>query len=290
MRNRRHGASLIELILVLGIIFLLTGLVLGAVQKARLQASKQVAMNKIKQVLLATHHYASINNDTLPNTLGEPPSRGSVADALGPYLDPSATSLQGSISWWRLSSDPSLSLSPQSTGAPAPFGLTDHIANVTSSLAMNPMVYATNTKLSVSFPDGQSNTIAITEHYGICGPTTFEWSLVTVICADGPLNKRVPCVGASGHRATFADTGFDDIVPVTTVRDSVATSVGSRAVTFQVRPPLSACDPRVPQSSFPGGILVGLVDGSVRFIPSSIDHSIFWGAVTPDRGEIVALD
>ncbi len=290
MNTRRHGASLIELILVLGIIFLLTGLVLGAVQKVRLQAGKSVAINKIKQVLLATQHYASVNNDTLPNTLGEAPSRGSVTEALGPYLDPLATSVQGSISWWRLSSDPSLSLPPQSTGAPAPFGMTDHIANVTSSLAINPMVYAPNAKLSVSIPDGQSNTIAITEHYGICGPTTFEWSIITVICADGPLNKRVPCVGAPSHRATFADTGFDDVVPVTTVRDSVATSVGSRTVTFQVQPPLSRCDPRVPQSSFPGGILAGLADGSVQFVRSNVEQAVFWGAVTPDRGEIVALD
>ena len=152
------------------------------------------------------------------------------------------------------------------------------------------MVYAPKTKLSASIPDGQSNTIAITEHYGICGPTTFQWSLMTVVCADGPLNKRVPCVNAPGHRATFADTGFDDIVPVTTVRDSVVTSRGSRPLTFQVQPALSACDYRVPQSSFPGGILVGLVDGSVRFLRSDIDNAAFWGAVTPDQGEVISLD
>ena len=61
-------------------------------------------------------------------------------------------------------------------------------------------------------------------------------------------------------------------------------------MTFQVQPPLSQCDPRVPQSSFPGGILAGLADGSVRFVRTDIEQSLFWGAVTPDRGEIVALD
>ena len=173
MNNCRRGASLIELILVLGIIFLLTGLVLGAVQKARLQASKQVAMNKIKQVLLATHHYASVNNDMLPSTLGEPPSVGaSVSEVLGPYLNAPADSWQGGLNSWRLSSDPSLTRSSQQSGATPPVGAMNRPGDEATSLAINPMVYAPKTKLSLSISDGQSNTIAITEHYGVCGPST----------------------------------------------------------------------------------------------------------------------
>lgn len=254
-------------------------------------ASKQVGMNKVRQILLATQHYASVNNDYLPNSLGRPPAAGrSVSEALGPYLDALSVPSQGGMNSWRLPSDPSLSRPPQASGAPLPVGAANFPGDGASSLAINPMVYAPNNRLSSSITDGQSNTIAITEHYGVCGPSTFVWSLIHVVCVDGSSGKIIQCVGAPEHRPTFADAGFDDVVPVTTVRDSIATSAGSRSMTFQVRPPISECDPRVPQSSFPGGILVGFVDGSVRFIPSGINHSIFWGAVTPNRGEIIAFD
>lgn len=155
MKNCRRGSSLIEVIIVFSVIFLLTGLLLGAIQNARMHASRQVGMNKVRQILLATHHYASLNNDFLPNTLGQSPAVGrSVSEALGPYLDASSTSPQRGPHSWRLSSDPSLASPPQASGAPLPVGATNTPGDEASSLAVNPMVYAPRIKLSSSITDG----------------------------------------------------------------------------------------------------------------------------------------
>jgi prepilin-type processing-associated H-X9-DG protein len=59
---------------------------------------------------------------------------------------------------------------------------------------------------------------------------------------------------------------------------------------FQVLPRPGACDPRVPSSPFSGGINVGMCDGSVRFVASSVSAKTFWAAATPAGGEILGQD
>ena len=72
----------------------------------------------------------------------------------------------------------------------------------------------------------------------------------------------------------------------------------SRAgVTFQVRPnpwltkdspePADACDRTLPHTPHAGGMLVGLVDGSVKQLNPGIAPHIFWGAITPAGGEVL---
>ena len=83
---------------------------------------------------------------------------------------------------------------------------------------------------------------------------------------------------------------YDDVHPVAASRDGQPATVGSLPLTFQVRPALSECDPRIPQSSLPGGILAGMLDGSVRFLHPNVAPEVFWGSVTPAGGEAVNLD
>ena len=56
---------------------------------------------------------------------------------------------------------------------------------------------------------------------------------------------------------------FQDVTPITLAGSNGPASTGSLPLTFQVRPLTQHCDPRIPQSSLPGGILCGFVDGSV---------------------------
>jgi hypothetical protein len=62
---------------------------------------------------------------------------------------------------------------------------------------------------------------------------------------------------------------------------------GSRGRTYQVAPTLAECDYRLPNTPHREGMLVGLLDGSVRGLNPRIAESTFWALVTPDTGDIV---
>jgi hypothetical protein len=286
----------IEVLVAIAILAILLALLLSAVQKVRLHSMRVHASNGIRQVLLSSHHSASANQDYWPTVDGDHFKRIgglSVFCALCPYLE---ADMDHPPEFIRFKSDPSTSLSIPEPPPPSPFPGGKPIKpgppiqlSVTS-LALNPLVYGKGKHLPSSTPDGTAATIAITEHYGFCDQAQFDWAQLRNDCYD-PSMKKIPCTSSSMRRSTFADGEmFHDVMPVTTQGENRPVTVGSLPLTFQVRPPLNQCDPRIPQSSFPGGILCEFADGSVRFINQNVSQSAFWGSVTPDRGETVSLD
>ena len=73
------------------------------------------------------------------------------------------------------------------------------------------------------------------------------------------------------RQATFSDPALDDVLPVPS--DSGTTSSVS-GKTFQVAPLPQDCDRTIPQGSFSSGLIVSMMDGSVRIRSGSVATNI----------------
>jgi prepilin-type N-terminal cleavage/methylation domain-containing protein len=252
-RRVRPGFTLIECVVVIAIFAILLALLLAAIMQVREAGLRTESTNNLKQIMLAVHLFADEHQRHLPSIDGTNPNPNqSVLAALLPYLEQqNGGDLQSShpIRNYLSPADPT------SEEALSEVGI------IVSSYAANALVFIPYACYPQSIPDGTSNTIGFAEHYSYCAGDPFAVYLTTVGLGNWP------------HRATFADQL--DYGP-------------SSTAIFQVAPSIAACDPGLPQTPHSGGMLVALMDGSVRQVSPSISPATFWGAVTPAGAE--ALD
>jgi hypothetical protein len=136
--------------------------------------------------------------------------------------------------------------------------------------------------------DGTSNTILHAEKYARCTNTTMPpafqgggtaWAYCTTIAF--PWQPPPMSLPPRAFQPGFAIAALANL--------GAPNAIGPGSI-FRVQPTEGNCDPTRASTPHPGGILVGLADGSVRTLAPSISGTTWWAAVTPSGGEVPGSD
>jgi prepilin-type N-terminal cleavage/methylation domain-containing protein len=302
---RRRGITLIELLMVIGIIAILIGLLVPAVQKVRESANRMKCGNNLKQLGLAAHQYHGAHGH-LPPGIGYTPLAtngvwGHDFFHLLPYLEqndlycnargPVALTTGKVTIYWpgnnKVYSQPLPIFLCPSDPSVGPDGIVtvNGISWGASCYAGNSQVFAAGKgdpqgkRRLLAITDGTSNTILYAEKYALCSSTSMAldggnlWAYCASAVFDLPPPMEPPY---KLYHSSFGGGPY-------------TSGPGSR---FQVQPtPFQGnCDPRRTSTAHASGMLVCLADGSVRQLAPSISGATWWAAVTPAMQDVLGSD
>jgi prepilin-type N-terminal cleavage/methylation domain-containing protein len=285
--RRWLGFTLIELLVVIAIIAILIGLLLPAVQKVRQAAARTQSVNNLKQMSLGLHSMndaygllpANIMNggaNQFPSNPAAMTGGGTLQFYLMPFIEQQvnfnnmnaqAIANGHTSSWWAMYPvktyiSPTDPTNPPGglidTGSPrygtsyAPNEWVFGDGNALGNVQMGDLNPAT-ANIPKTFLRGTSNTIVFSEKYAVCGTSTgnvatFYWG------ENGGTCNREGGQGGNGSVPGFYTLGLPQWAPN----------------------PFLNCNPCQLQSFETGAIQVGLGDGSVRGVSSSISAPT-WG-------------
>lgn len=293
---KRNGFTLLELVVVLGLISILLMIAAGAIQRARMVAARVQCLNQMRQIGAAI----SISMDRgLYNTIKDHDGQRVIYAPQDKLLD-----ILGIQNYWvdfargtYTGSRVPLFICPGDSTANAVKDLEVNFKGITiptgeyffsTSYRGNALVFNSTKKLPYGVTDGLSNTIALVEcntfiqnhnepiHYLYrCGVHT----TIKVSATGDNGFYTIP----SQRGAVFAHEGYKDVFPK---RGSDGGTISSLdQVTFLDGGDTSYLAGYAPVSPHSGGIQILLLDGSARWVAKGVNPTPFWASVTPDWGD-----
>jgi prepilin-type N-terminal cleavage/methylation domain-containing protein len=284
--NARRGVSLLEVLIVVAILGVLGAITASAVMRVRVEADRVKSANNLRQIIFGVHQLADQRMGKVTNL-----SKAHMPKKLGSYSEQALmwsilpwTHHQRSVSANSTPSQMADFFHPDVAVYKSPADPTLHLNPVFErmkgkcSYALNMVAADGGIILPMTFADGMTNTVCASESFYLKQDPEYYYDYTNIF---GPTNPNEPY---GRRRATFADAGWNDAVPVT-MNSSTTCSVPG--LTFQVNPSLTELDFRIPQTPFAAGLPVAMFDGSVRTLSPRIAETVFWSLVTPAGGEVV---
>ena len=327
MRVRRGGFTLIELLVVIAIIAVLIALLLPAVQSAREAARRAQCINNLKQIGLAMHNYASVQDSLPPGWKGC--CWGTWLIYVMPYVEQQALyncwNFSGNNVWspggvydspFRYGGDANLTVSSTRVSAyycPSDGGNNNLIGGASWPVtSQNYVVNFGNTSATqdtsldgVIFRGAPFTDIGspVTAIYGSSNSPAATGGIIRLSAiTDGLSNTLITSevvVGQGfdlrGFSWWFEGAAFEGYLSPNSTSPDMLQSIGYCNYPFQGNPPCTEAPSilsitNAARSRHPGGVNVGMGDGSVRYVKNTV-NLLSWRAMSTTQGnEVISSD